>query len=239
MGCESCARCKHRSCSGDYCAKKVSIFSGLNDQLLGEVVNNVDRKHFVKGDIVFEVGQISDRLYIVNSGRIKIFTYNKEGKEQILYILNEGDFIGELSLLKKTSFEFNAAALEDSSVCTVSKQHFDAIIKGNPDITLKILEALHDRLVKLENLVQNLNTKDIEARIASMLLSFLRESGKAAVSGAVLELPLNREEMGNFIGTTRETVSRKLAVLQDDGILEFEGNKKVIIKDIEALEQLI
>jgi CRP/FNR family transcriptional regulator len=239
MGCESCDKCRHRSCTGEYCAKKVSIFSELNDQLLGDVVNNVERKRFSKGDIIFETGQISDRLYIVNSGRVKIFNYSREGKEQILYILNEGDFIGELSLLKKTSFEFNAAALEETSLCTVSKRHFDSIIQKNPHITLKILEALHDRLVKLEMLVQNLNTKDIEARIAAMLLSFLKESGKEAISGVTLELPLNREEMGSYIGTTRETISRKLTLMQDEGILEFEGNKKVIIKNLAALQQLI
>ncbi|MDF2531175.1 MAG: transcriptional regulator, Crp/Fnr family [Clostridia bacterium] len=239
MGCDSCANCKHRSCSGDYCAKKVTIFSELSNQLLGEVVNNIERKHYTKGDLVFKTGEISDRLYIVNSGRMKIFNYTREGKEQILYLLNEGDFIGELSLLKKTNFEFNAAALEDTSLCTVSKRHFDLIIKQNPDITLRILEALHDRLIKLELLVQNLNTKDIDARIATMLIGFLKESGKEAKNGVLMELPLNREEMGSFIGTTRETISRKLAGMQDEGILEFEGNKKVIIKDISALEQLI
>ncbi|MDF2839461.1 MAG: transcriptional regulator, Crp/Fnr family [Clostridia bacterium] len=238
MGCASCNKCKHRS-AGDYCAKKVNLFSELNDQLLGDIVDNIERKHYTKGQTIFEIGQISDRLYIVNSGRVKIYTYSRDGKEQILYILNEGDFIGELSLLKMTKMEFNAAALEDTSLCTVSKQHFDSIIKKNPDITLKILESLHDRLIKLEMLVQNLNTKDIETRIASMLIGFLKESGKKAVDGVILELPLNREEMGNYIGTTRETISRKLAAMQDEGILEFEGNKKIIIKNLHALEQLI
>jgi CRP/FNR family transcriptional regulator len=238
MGCASCNKCKHRS-TGDYCAKKVNLFSELNDQLLGDIVDNIERKHYTKGQTIFEIGQISDRLYIVNSGRVKIYTYSRDGKEQILYILNEGDFIGELSLLKMTKMEFNAAALEDTSLCTVSKQHFDSIIKKNPDITLKILESLYDRLIKLEMLVQNLNTKDIETRIASMLIGFLKESGKKAVDGVILELPLNREEMGNYIGTTRETISRKLAAMQDEGILEFEGNKKIIIKNLHALEQLI
>lgn len=239
MGCESCDKCKHRSCTGEYCAKKVTIFSELNNQLLGEIVDNIERKHYSKGDLVFNIGETSDRLYIVNSGRIKVFNYTREGKEQILYILNEGDFFGELSLLKKSSFEFNATALEDTSLCTVSKQHFDSIIKKNPDITLKILEALHDRLIKLEMLIQNLSTKDIEVRIAAMLIGFLKESGKEAVDGVVLNLPLNREEMGSFIGTTRETISRKLGGMQDEGILEFEGNKKIIIKDISALKLLI
>jgi CRP/FNR family transcriptional regulator, anaerobic regulatory protein len=239
MGCESCDKCKHKNYTGEYCAKKVTIFSELDNQLLGDIVNNIERKHFVKGDIIFETGQMSDRLYIVNSGRVKIFTYSRDGKEQILYILNEGHFVGELSLLKMTSLEFNAAALEDTSLCTVSKQHFDSIIKKNPDITLKILESLHDRLIKLEMLVQNLNTKDIETRIASMLIGFLKESGKKAVNGVILELPLNREEIGNYIGTTRETVSRKLTVMQEEGILEFQGNKKVIIKNLDALGKLL
>lgn len=238
MGCE-CDKCRHRSCTGDYCAKKVTIFSELNDQLLEEVVDNIERKRYTKGDLIFKTGEISDRLYIVNWGRVKVFNYTRDGKEQILYILNEGDFIGELSLLKKTNFEFNAAALEDVSLCTVSKQHFDSLIKKNPDITLRILEALHDRLIKLETLVQNLNTKDIEVRIATMLMGFLKESGKEAKNGVVLELPLNREEMGSYVGTTRETISRKLALMQDEGILEFQGNKKVIIKDLSALEELI
>lgn len=239
MGCESCMKCKHKSYSGDYCARKVTIFSELSNQLLDEIVGNIERKHYSKGDLVFKIGEASDRLYIVNSGRMKIFNYTREGKEQILYILNEGDFIGELSLLKTTSFEFNGAALEDTSLCTVSKQHFDSIIEKNPNITLKILEALHDRLIKLETLVQNLNTKDIETRIASMLMGFLKEGGREPKNGVVIDLPLNREEMGSFIGTTRETISRKLAVMQDEGILEFDGNKKVIIKDISALELLI
>jgi len=188
MGCESCDKCKHRNCTGEYCAKKVTIFSELNNQLLGDIVNNIERKHFGKGDIIFETGQLSDRLYIVNTGRVKIFTYSRDGKEQILYILNEGDFVGELSLLKMTSLEFNAAALEDTSLCTVSKQHFDAIIKNNPEITLKILESLHDRLIKLEMLVQSLNTKDIEARIASMLIGFLKER-KWEIISALPEKP--------------------------------------------------
>jgi CRP/FNR family transcriptional regulator len=239
MGCEACVKCNHKSCSGEYCAKKVTIFSELSDQLLGEIVDNIERKHYSKGDLVFKIGDISDRVYIVNSGRMKIFNYTREGKEQILYILNEGDFIGELSLLKISNFEFNGAALEDTSLCTVSKHHFDSIIKKNPTITLKILEALHDRLIKLETLVQNLNTKDIETRIASMLMGFLKESGREPKNGVMIDLPLNREEMGSFIGTTRETISRKLVAMQDEGILEFEGNKKIIIKDLSALELLI
>jgi CRP/FNR family transcriptional regulator len=55
----------------------------------------------------------------------------------------------------------------------------------------------------------------------------------------MIDLPLNREEMGSFIGTTRETISRKLVAMQDEGILEFEGNKKIIIKDLLSLELLI
>lgn len=234
-----CSSCHSRQCTGEYCAKKVMLFDELDDQLLQKLMSDVDRKRYEKGEVIFETGQVSDRLYIVNAGRMKIYNYTREGKEQIIYILSEGDFIGEMSLLKRTSFDFNAAALEDTHLCTISKQHFDGILKENPSIALKILEALHDKIIKLEQLVQNLSTKDIEARIASMLLGFIKESGTAPKDGMLLELPLNREEMGSFIGTTRETISRKLTSMQDDGIIAFEGNKKVIIKNISVLEDMI
>lgn len=98
-------------CSGKYCATKVSIFSILDEQNIKDIIGMINRRKYKKGQIIFFEGDISDKLYIINKGKIKIYRYTKEGKEQILYILSEGDFIGDLSLLKKGKHEFNAEAL--------------------------------------------------------------------------------------------------------------------------------
>lgn len=234
----SCDTHSCETCTGKYCATKAPIFSMLDKEQIGEVTSLIVRRKYKKGQIIFFEGDVSDKFYIINKGKIKIYKYTKEGKEQILYILSEGDFMGYLSLLKKSKFEFNAEALEDVGVCILTKDSFDTILKKTPEISLKILENLHDRIVGLEDLVQRLSTKDIEARIAGILVSFAKDFGEMQGSEIMIDLPLSREEMANYIGVTRETISRKLTSMQDDGIIQLIGNKKIAIKDLEYLKDL-
>lgn len=239
MSNNKCHSCDCYRCTGKYCAQKVYIFSGLNEQQTEEVVNLIERKSFKKGDNIFLEGDVSDRLYIVNSGSIKAYRYTKEGKEQILYVMSSGDSIGELNLLKKSRYKYSASALADTDICIISKDNFDGLLQKYPEITLRILEGLHDRMDNLEDLVQNLSTKDVEARIADLLLHFIKDFGVETKDGIEVDMPLSREEMGNFIGTTRETISRKLASMQEEGIIEMSGSRKIIIRDIEELKTLL
>lgn len=226
-------------CEKKYCSNKISLFSVLEENDLNKIKDLITQRTYKKGQVICFEGDISDRLYIISNGKIKVYKYSKDGNEQILYILSEGDFIGDLSLLKKEGFKFNAEALEDVDVCTLSKNDFDDILKRNPEIALKILEIVHDRIVKLEDLIQSLNISDIETRIAKFLLGLVNEFGIEKKDEIELTLPLSREDMSNYIGVTRETISRKLSSMQKDGIIELVGNKKIIIKDKKNLEALI
>ena len=188
--------------------------------------------------MIFFEGDISDKLYVINNGKVKVFKYTKEGKEQILYIVSSGDFLGDLSLLKKSEFKFNAEALEDVNICQLTKDDFDQVVKENPEISLKILEVLYERIFKLENLVQSLSTKDIETRISGLLLGLIKDFGEPEGDVVRLELPLSREDMANYIGVTRETISRKLNSMQEEGIISLLGNKTIILNDLQYLEDL-
>lgn len=234
-----CHSCGCNSCTGQYCASKVPIFSMLADEQLAKLTNLITRRKFKKGQVIFFEGDVSDKIYIINEGKIKTFKHTRDGKEQILYIIGEGDFIGDLSLLKKSAFQYNAEALEDVKVCTLSKDDFDRILKDNPEICLQVLESVHDRLMNLENLVQTLGTKDVEVRIAGLLVSLTESFGHFEDGKIILDMALTREEMANFIGVTRETISRKLSSLQDEGIIELVGNKRIIIQQLEGLKTLI
>ncbi|WP_411679173.1 Crp/Fnr family transcriptional regulator [Clostridium thailandense] len=97
---------------------------------------------------------------------------------------------------------------------------------------------MHDRLINLENLVQRLSTKDVESRVSGVLLSLAKDFGKEEGNIITVNLPLNREEIGSYAGLTRETVSRTLTGMQDEGIIELHGNKKIIIKDIDYLKSI-
>lgn len=231
--CTDCCSCKHK-----YCARKVSLFSSLSKEDLEMVINLITKKSFDKSTTIFSEGEIFDKLFIINHGSIKVYKYTKDGKEQILYILKEGDFLGDLNLLKKDTFKFSAAALEPTKMCIIHKDDFDALIKTNPNISIKVLEYAHDRITSLENLIQTLTTKDVEVRLASLLLNLSKAFGVNTSKGIEIILPLTREDMANFIGVTRETISRKLSYFQSENIIEIFENRLIIIKDINTLNQL-
>ena len=232
--CNNCCSCNHK-----HCAKKVSLFTSLSDNDLNKVVNLITKKSFEKGDIIFSEGELFDKLFIINNGSIKVYTSTKDGKEQILYILKEGEFLGDLNLLKNDIFKFNAMALESTNMCIIHKDDFDILIKTNPEISIKILEYAHDRIASLENLVQTLTTKDVEVRLASLLINLSSTFGIKTDIGIEITLPLTREDMANFIGVTRETVSRKLSYFQSQNIIEIFENKIILIKDITILKELV
>ncbi len=227
------------SCHHKMCASKVPIFKNLSAEELTDVTRLIVRRKYKKGELIFLEGNKLEGLYIINHGKIKIFKYTKEGKEQILYILSEGDFIGELSLLNTEEVSYYAEAMAPVNICLIKKSDFDEILNQKPQISLRILEVISQRLSKLEGLVQSLGTKDVEARIAQMLLDLKAEYGIEAADYIELTIPLTREDMANYIGVTRETISRKLSSLQEEGIIKLVGNKKILILDADALKDYI
>ena len=118
-------------------------------------------------------------------------------------------------------------------------ENMDYIMERNPSIALKLLKVVTKRLAKIENLVQNLATNNPEVRIAHILLEFCDKYGKSTEDGILINLPLTREELANYAGVTRETISRKLNKFESLGLMASVGNKKIIIKNQLAIRRLI
>jgi CRP/FNR family transcriptional regulator len=197
-------------------------------------------KVYNKGDMLCSQGEKSDTLFIINEGQVKISKLTKEGKEQIIHIFTSGDFFGELSLFSSNEiYNFDAYAISNVKICTLSKHDMDKIIMSNPEISLKLLQVISKRLTQTENLAQNLATNDAEIRIAFMLLEFGEKYGVAVSQGLQINLPINREEMANYVGVTRETISRKLSIFEELGIISLKGNKVLIIKQIDMLRSYV
>lgn len=231
----SCGKCNH-----SLCAKKVPMFSFLSDDELIKIISMTGHKSYKKGEILCSEGEKSDTLFIINEGKVKISKFTKDGKEQIVHILTSGDFFGELSLFSNSeTYNFNVYAISDVKICTLTKNDMNKIIINNPEISLKILQVITKRLKETENLAQNLATNDAEVRIAYMLLEFGDKYGLNTEKGLQIKLPINREEMANYVGVTRETISRKLSKFEEMGIIALQGNKVLIIKEIDTLKSYV
>lgn len=164
----------------------------------------------------------------------------KEGKEQIIHILTSCDFFGELSLFSDSdTYNFSAYAISNLKICTLTKKDMDEILMKNPEISLKILREVTRKLSETENLAQTLATNDAEVRIAHMILEFAEKYGIETSNGIEIKLPINREEMANYAGVTRETISRKLSKFEELNIISIVGNKVIIIKDKNTLREYV
>ncbi len=233
-----CGNCCN-NCRGQFCASKVPIFENLNDKELLRIVKKINHKEYHKGDVIFTEGSIANTLYFINEGKIKLYKYTKDGKEQILHILSEGDFFGELELIKPSHYGFNSKAIVDAKICTLTKDEMRDIIMGNPEIGIKVLETVGERLSKVENLVQNLATNDVDSRMAYLITDLIEKYGENVSGNISIKLPLSREEIANYIGVTRETISRKLKKFEDENLIKIAGTKNIIVLDEDGLKEYI
>lgn len=228
------------NCKKNLCTKKIPIFTMMDSCELVDVLEKIVHKEFKKNEIIFSEGGKAKTLYFVNEGKIKLYKYTKDGKEQILHILSEGDFFGELNLLKESEYGFSAEAIENCKICTLSNDKFKEILLNKPEISIKILEIMGERLAKIENLVQSLATNDIDTRIAYLLLDLSKRYGEEDLKHNIsINLPISRENMANYIGVTRETISRKLKRFEEEGLIKIVGTKKIIIINKARLNEYV
>ncbi len=237
---------KEHSCNHDLngrkaqapCPKKVPIFQTLSDEEILKISRMTRHIKYSKGQMLLNEGEKSDKLFIVNYGQVKVSKFTMDGKEQILYLLTSGEFFGELHLFNPDeTHNFSVYAIEDTEICLLTKESMDLIMKDNPEISIKILTAVTQRLAHTENLAQNLATKNSDARVAYTILEFSQKFGRNRKEGVLIDLPLSREEIANYVGVTRETVSRKFSKFEKLGFISLSGNKQLLVKDQNALRE--
>lgn len=222
------------------CASKVPIFASLSDEDLAKVSAMIRHRKYTKGQALVLEEQPSDTLYIIKQGHVKLLKITPQGKEQILHVLSTGDFFGELNIFNSDELSnFSAYALKTTDICMLTKGDMEQLIQENPNISLKLLKTITKRLAHTENLAQSLATKDPEIRIAYMILELGHKYGKPDKEQILVKLPLSREEMANYVGVTRETISRKFSKFEHLGIIEINGTREITIRNMQKLNEYI
>lgn len=215
--------------------RRLPLVRHLSIAAFDELMSDLQVLHVRKGDVFFRSGDPADRLYIVATGQFKIYRYTVDGREQILYIYNPGDFVGGHNLLTGHRYVYNGQALEDSLICTMSKDFFDRHCLDNPRILRQILEKSYDRIRWAEDLISRLSSANAGIKTAELILRFADRYGVQTSDGIRIELNLNREELGSYAGLSRETFTRKLGEFRELGYLDFSGNRVILVKDPDAL----
>lgn len=212
------------------CAELVPIFNHLDRASLVKISGITQYRHFRRGETIFSPGQ-GGGLLILAQGRVKVYQLSSAGKEQLLRVLAAGDFIGEETLFGSGESDSFGEALTDLEACTISREDFIALLTEYPAISLKLLEEYSRRLTAADRLATRTATEPVSARLAAYLLEL-----EKAADGGSLTLPLSMKELATFLGTTPETLSRRMRRFEMEGLLKRDGKHiKLLRPDVLAV----
>ncbi|THJ67481.1 Crp/Fnr family transcriptional regulator [Arthrobacter echini] len=219
----------------DLCVTRVPIFQGLTFQEQVRVADFARPVLAEKGEIVQFPGQPVSRLLVMHSGQLKVSRAAANGQEQILRTVSDGDVVGERAFLTGRRPSDLAVALEDSRMCVFDHADLAILLRDYPDISRRMLHTLSDRLSSVERLLAAITSSDVTARVAAYLLDL---PGSIRDGAATVRLPMAKQEVASYLGTTPETLSRRLAALAASGLIELDGRRNVRILDVDALEDV-
>jgi len=214
----------------------VPIFSELADDELCFLQARAAVRRFAAGEMIFAEGEPCSGLYVVESGRVRIFKSSGQGREQVLSIDGPGSSIAEIAVFDGGPYPASAMAVDDATLLFISKQHFQELCVTFPPVSLKVLRAVGSRLRRLVAIIEQLSFATVRHRLAAYLLRLAQTSGGSRSGGVEVTLPITNQELAAHIGTVRELVSRNLSRLHAENILKIDG-RTILIRDLKALER--
>jgi CRP/FNR family cyclic AMP-dependent transcriptional regulator len=216
--------------------KKTSLFAGLTEKEIAALATRFGKRRFQRGEMLFGEGDPCAGLFLVASGKIRIFKISTDGRTQILAVEGPGSSFAELPVFDGGNYPASASAIEDAEVLFISRRDFQNFCREHPDVALKLIAVVGSRLRRLVNIIEELSFTTVRQRLIALLLRLAQTSGRPSGGGVHLELAMSHQDLAAELGTVRELVSRNLSRLQAEGFLEVEG-RMIVIKDLAGLQR--
>jgi CRP/FNR family transcriptional regulator len=210
------------------------VFGGLSDQELDEIVPLVVQRRLPKGTVIFHENDPASAFYLVKTGRVKVYKISREGREQVLAMLGDGQIFGDVPTFDGGPYPATAATMADTEIYLIRREDLLEVVRRHPDIAIKIIAVLGQRLRQALELVRDLSFKQVPHRLAGLLLKLADEYGEETEKGTLINLPLSRQELADIVGTSRETVTRELKKMEREGLLVI-NRRNITVADREGL----
>jgi|MudIll2142460700_1097286.scaffolds.fasta_scaffold47758_2 CRP/FNR family cyclic AMP-dependent transcriptional regulator len=205
--------------------RKVPFFAHLDDKTLGRLEGIAVKRVYPRNTILISKGDVSDQLYVVLSGRLKVTIPDASGREIIISWLGEGDYFGEIALIDGESRTATIATTEASEVLTIARAEFHRILKSNPELMLDLLTVLATKVRVATEKLESLAFDDVYGR----LVKLLTQLAKPQDNRWIVEQRLTHQDIADMIGSSREMVSRIMKALAIGGYISID-RKHITIK---------
>lgn len=217
--------------------KKSLLFAGLDDEHLAQIAAIVHRKAFVKGESLFAEGEPAAGFYLLAKGGIKLCKISPDGREKVLHFVHPGETFAEAAFFGDGRYPAEARGVESGEVLFFPKESFMGLLERNPRFALNLIVSLSLLLRRFARQIEELSFAEVPNRLAAYLLELAERKSTSYQGKYYLDLEMKKGELASRLGTVSETLSRALRKLKEEGLIEVDGSR-VVILDRPALEKL-
>jgi CRP-like cAMP-binding protein len=215
----------------------VDIFEPLTEEEIESLNGQLPDRHLQRGEIFFGPDDRSERLFLLQSGRVRIFRTIPDGREFTLAVVESGTVFGEMALTGQRLEGAYAQAMTPSQVSTMLRADLERLVLEKPEVGLRIMQLLSERLRRQETRLGDVGMKDVRARLASIIVLLVENEGVRTGTGYRIPSHYTHERLGTMIGANRVAVTRAFGQLQNVGAVQVL-RRRIYLADIEALEHV-
>lgn len=216
---------------------RLPLFERLGPHEIGELLRVTTTRKLDARETLFRKGDPGDQLFVLIEGRLKAVAGGGEGKEVVFALMEPPEVIGEISVVDAQSRSATIVALEPTVLLSLHRRDLLPLAERYPRIAFGIAEALAAKLRRLSEYVEDASFRLLPSRLAKRLLDLSDSVGRPRPEGIWFELRLHQQELGELVGTTRESINKLLRQWAQLGVVTFEGGHVTIV-DRDELQQI-
>jgi CRP-like cAMP-binding protein len=214
----------------------VDIFEPLSEQEIERLDGQLPDVHLEPGQMLYGPQDQTERLFLIQKGKVRIFRTTPDGRELTLAVVESGTVFGEMALTGQQLEGAYAQAMEPSQVSTMARADLERLVLEKPEVGLKIMHVLSERLRRHETRLEDVTMKDVRSRLAGIILLLVESEGLRTGTGYRIPAHYTHERLGTMVGANRVAVTRAFGLLQDEGVVELR-RRLIHVEDIEALRR--
>lgn len=211
--------------------KNLALFESLDEDDLSYLSFWTKERAYKKDSVIVSEGNKMNFIYIIKSGKVKLYKSSREKKDVILDVRGEKSILGLATLFNDHPNPATIETIEDSNVFILEISKLESILLKNPSLAKNIIKVIGNSLLAAQDRVKTLALDDSYTRVIKMLLSLSNDSKR-------IDLDLSRIELASFIGISRETLSRALSKLNNEELIEIK-DKSIFLKDKDKLKEFL
>jgi CRP-like cAMP-binding protein len=218
--------------------KKIPVLRGLTGREWEKLQLQTELVDIKKRRVVYLSGDPGESIYFVNAGRAKISKVTRDGREITLAYVGPGDIAGENCLFNAGPRREMLETVANSILTEIPRNYFERLLSKKRSIMLELYKIVADRRRKIEQRLEHLVFRDVNAKLADLILQLGRQYGEENSQGIRVGIAVTHQELANLIGSTRETVSLNISRFKRKGLVDTE-QRKLIIRDVDGLRALL